>query len=71
MKCEKSNRLTGKIEAVHQRLLEIIHAQRAAFLERNYSKLSELDEELELTVGEKGRMIDTFREHQEEHGCQR
>jgi hypothetical protein len=71
MKCEKSNRLTGKVEAVHQRVLEIIHAQRAAFIERNYSRLSELEKELELAVGEKGRIIDAFRQHQKEHGCQR
>jgi hypothetical protein len=70
MKCEKYNELAGKVAAVLQRLVDLTEAQLGAFNEREYSKFSKLDKELEQTVGEKERVIGAFREHQKEHGCQ-
>jgi hypothetical protein len=70
MKCEKYNELAGKVEAVLQRLVDLTEAQLEAFNEKDHAKFSKLDKELELTVGEKERVIGAFREHQKEHGCQ-
>jgi hypothetical protein len=70
MKCEKYNELAQKVESVLQRLVDITEAQREAFVEQNHSRFAHLDRELELTVGEKERVIGAFREHQKEHECQ-
>ncbi|HET6144978.1 MAG TPA: hypothetical protein VFE02_15810 [Candidatus Acidoferrales bacterium] len=70
MKCEKYNELAQKVESVLQKLVDITEAQRGAFLEQNHPRFTKLDKELELTVGEKERVIGAFRQHQKEHECQ-
>jgi hypothetical protein len=70
MKCEKYDELAKKVEDVLQRLVEITQSQRHAFDAQDHSRFMQLDRELELTVGEKERVIGAFREHQKEHGCQ-
>ena len=70
MRCEKYNDLAKSVEDVLQKLVEITEAQRTAFAEQDHVQFTKLDKELELTVGEKERVIGAFREHQKEHGCQ-
>jgi hypothetical protein len=70
MKCDKYTELAGQVRAVLGKLVEITQAQQKAFLEKNQARFMQLDKELELTVGEKERIIGALREHQKEHGCQ-
>jgi hypothetical protein len=70
MKCDKYTELAGQVETLQVKLVDLTLAQHEAFLERNHAKAAQLDKELELTVGEKERIIGALREHRKEHGCQ-
>ncbi len=69
-KCKVHDRLAAEAHAVLSKLHEITARQLAVFEAGDRPKFIQYDEELELTVGEKERVIGALRQHDEEHGCQ-
>ncbi|MFP5277785.1 MAG: hypothetical protein ACLGPM_11770 [Acidobacteriota bacterium] len=68
--CKEHDRLAAEAHAVLSKLHEITARQLAVFEAGDRPKFIQYDEELELTVGEKERVIGALRQHDEEHGCQ-
>jgi hypothetical protein len=58
--CAKHTELARQVEAVLEKLVEITRAQREASLEKNLAKFIQLDKEMELTVGEKERIVNAL-----------
>ena len=69
--CDTYAELTAEVEAVLKKLVDLVNAQREAFLHEQAAEFMRLDKQLENTLGEKERFIGALREHQKEHGCHR
>lgn len=69
--CEKHNELLAEADAILAKLHALTAHQRTIVGADGVSKrFLQLDQELELMMGEKERAIGALREHDEEHGCQ-
>jgi hypothetical protein len=69
-KCEQRAELESEANSLLEKLVSLTTAQLKVFQARNHSEFIRLDRELELTVGEKERIIGAVRQHIKEHGCE-
>jgi hypothetical protein len=67
--CPQADRLQNEVQIILQKLTELTSAQLRAFQQRDNAGFMRLDRELELTVGEKERLIGSLRQHVREHRC--
>lgn len=69
-KCKDYERLQNEVEKILQKLTELTTRQLEAFQQQDQSTFTNIDKELENTMGEKERSIGAARQHAKEHGCQ-
>jgi hypothetical protein len=67
--CAENDALVGEIQASLSRIIKINTATIDAVRDRDLFRLQELDQSLELAVGEKERLMGAWRQHRKEHGC--
>jgi len=68
-KCPELARLQSEVEDVLGRLAQLTTVQLEVFRSGKMHDWKRLDNELELTVGEKERTIGALRQHIQEHNC--
>lgn len=69
MECARRDELTEKSQKAIQKIIDISQRSRAALGLGDESLMRQLDQELEMTMGEKERALGALRQHQQEHGC--
>jgi hypothetical protein len=69
--CPQADRLQIEVQTILQKLTELTTAKLLALQQRDNAWFMRLDRELEVTVGERERLIGSLREHVREHGCDR
>jgi hypothetical protein len=66
--CERCAELFSNVAGVLDDLTSLTRAQSEAFKAGDMQRFTQLDKELENTVGRKERCIGALREHRREHG---
>ena len=68
--CDAHNELAKEAYEHLQKINHLTHLQMDAFEAGEKELFMQLDRRLENAMGEKERMIDRLRQHDEEHACQ-
>jgi|SRR6185437_16903119 len=69
MPCLRQQELMEEVRRRLARLAELAHAEAEALKSRHHNLWKEIDQQIELTIGEKERCIGALNEHRKEHGC--
>ena len=69
MGCALRDLLTDEVQRSIQNIIDHSRKSLEALRRGDQEMMSRLDKELEMTLGEKERLLGALRQHQQEHGC--
>ena len=69
--CPQRCELQLQANTALQKLVDLTRAQLEAFKAHQHDEFMRLDKQLELSVGQKERLIGALRQHIKDHGCRR
>jgi len=67
--CLRQQELMEEVRRRLAHLAELAHAESEALKNHHHNLWKEIDQQIELTIGEKERCIGALNEHRKEHGC--
>jgi hypothetical protein len=67
--CLRQQELIDEVRRRLTKLAELAHAESEALAGRHHNLWKEIDQQIELEIGEKERSIGALNEHRREHGC--
>jgi hypothetical protein len=67
--CPRQQELIEEVQRHLARLAQLAHSESDALRKRHHNLWKEIDQQIEMEIGEKERCIGALNEHRAEHGC--